>query len=64
MKSAIASDAGLGSATAINVNSYRGVVQLSGFVNSTEQIQRAGEAARKVEGVQKVENSIKVKPAS
>ena len=64
VKTAIASDAGLGSASAVNVNSYRGVVQLSGFVDSQEKIQRAEEAARKVDGVTKVENSIKVKPAS
>src|SRR5687767_3372599 len=64
VKSAIASDAGLGSATAINVNSYRGVVQLSGFVDSQDKVQRAAEAARKVDGVTRVENSIQVKPAS
>jgi hyperosmotically inducible protein len=64
VKSAIANDAGLGSATAINVNSYRGVVQLSGFVDSKEKVDRAAEAARKVDGVQRVENSIQVKPAS
>lgn len=64
VKTAIASDAGLGSASAINVNSYRGTVQLSGFVDSTEKIQRAADAARKVEGVKTVENNIKVKPSS
>ena len=64
VKTAIASDAGIGSASAINVNSSRGVVQLSGFVDSPEKIERAAEAARKVDGVTKVENGIKVKPAS
>ena len=64
VKTAIASDAGLGSAAAINVNTYRGVVQLSGFVNSEEQIQRAAAAARSVEGVRTVENNLRVKPAS
>src|SRR5687767_1171431 len=64
VKSAIASDAGLGSASAINVNSYRGVVQLSGFVDSPEKIERAAAAARNVEGVRTVENNIRVKPAS
>lgn len=64
VKSAIASDAGLGSASAINVNSYRGVVQLSGFVDSKDKVERAAEAARKVDGVSRVENSIQVKPAS
>jgi len=64
VKTAIASDAGIGSASAINVNSYRGVVQLSGFVDSPEKIERAAEAARKVDGVRTVENDIRVKPAS
>lgn len=64
VKTAIAKDAGLGSASAINVNTYRGVVQLSGFVDSQDKIKRAGEVARSVEGVQRVENGVKVKPAS
>jgi|SRR5688572_19636674 len=64
VKTAIASDAGIGNASAINVNSYRGVVQLSGFVDSKEKVDIAAEAARKVDGVQRVENSIQVKPAS
>ena len=44
VKTAIATDAGIGSASAINVQSYRGVVQLSGFVDSQEKIDRAAEA--------------------
>ena len=64
VKTAIASDAGVGSAAAINVNSYRGVVQLSGFVDSPEKIERAAEAARKVDGVSRVENNIRVRPSS
>ncbi len=64
VKTAIAKDAGLGSASAINVNTYRGVVQLSGFVDSQDKVKRAGEVARGVEGVQRVENGVKVKPAS
>ena len=64
VKTAIASDAGIGSASAINVQTYRGTVQLSGFVDSQEKIQRAADAARKVDGVRTVENNIKVKPSS
>jgi osmotically-inducible protein OsmY len=64
VKTAIASDAGIGSASAINVTTYRGTVQLSGFVDSEEKIQKAAEAARKVDGVKTVENNIKVKPSS
>lgn len=64
VKTAIASDAGLSSAGAINVQSYRGVVQLSGFVDSPEKIERAAKAARGVEGVRTVENNIHVRPSS
>ena len=64
VKTAIASDAGVGSASAINVNSYRGVVQLSGFVDSKAKVDAAGAAARQVDGVTRVENNIQVKPAS
>jgi hyperosmotically inducible periplasmic protein len=64
VKTAIASDAGLGSAGAINVQSYRGVVQLSGFVDSQEKVERAAKAARSVEGVRTVENNVRVKPTS
>jgi osmotically-inducible protein OsmY len=64
VKTAIASDAGLGSASAINVNAYRGVVQLTGFVDSQEKIDRAAQAARNVEGVRTVENNIRVRPPS
>jgi len=64
VKTAIASDAGLGTATAIDVTTYRGVVQLSGFVDKADQIERAASAARSVKGVRSVENNIRVKPRS
>jgi osmotically-inducible protein OsmY len=64
VKTAIASDSGLGNAVNINVNSYRGVVQLNGFVDSQDKIQRAVTAARNVEGVRDVQNNLQVKPAS
>jgi hyperosmotically inducible protein len=64
VKTAIAADTGIGNATNINVNTYRGVVQLNGFVDSQDKIARAANAARNVEGVQKVENNLRVKPAS
>jgi osmotically-inducible protein OsmY len=64
VKTAIASATGLGNATNINVNSYRGVVQLNGFVESQDKIQRAAEVARGVEGVRSVENNLRVKPSS
>jgi len=45
----------------VNVVTFKGVVQLSGFTNTKDQRNRAGEIARKVEGVKEVENNITVK---
>jgi osmotically-inducible protein OsmY len=39
-------------------------VQLSGFVDSQEKVERAAKAARNVEGVRSVENNIRVRPSS
>jgi len=46
----------------INVETFKGVVQLSGFVNSSEAADRAVQVARGVEGVERVENKMTVKP--
>ena len=45
----------------INVVAFKGVVQLSGFVNTKTQKSTAGDVAKKVEGVREVENNITVK---
>ncbi len=45
----------------VNVVTFKGVVQLSGFVNTKDQKNRAGSLARKVEGVKEVQNNITVK---
>jgi len=45
----------------VNVTSYRGVVQLSGFVNTPEQKRVAGEIAQRVQGARSVENNITTK---
>jgi osmotically-inducible protein OsmY len=45
----------------INVKTYQGVVQLSGFVDSAQSVSRAGEVARRVENVKSVENDLIVK---
>ncbi|RJP93907.1 MAG: BON domain-containing protein [Desulfobacteraceae bacterium] len=45
----------------INVESYKGVVQLSGFVDSPQASARAEQIAKSVRGVESVENSIVVK---
>lgn len=47
--------------TEINVETFKGVVQLSGFVNSQADINRAVEVARKVEGVRSVKNDMRLK---
>jgi hyperosmotically inducible periplasmic protein len=61
VKSAIATDVGARTAAAINIETYRGVVQLTGFVGSREQAQRAEAAAKKVEGVRSVKNDVRIK---
>jgi osmotically-inducible protein OsmY len=45
----------------VKVKTYKGVVQLSGFVDSPRQARRAVEIAQRVDGVKKVENMITVK---
>jgi osmotically-inducible protein OsmY len=45
----------------INVKTYQGVVQLSGFVDSAHSVTKAGEVARRVEHVKSVENDLLVK---
>jgi hyperosmotically inducible periplasmic protein len=47
--------------TDVNVTTYRGVVQLSGFVNTAEHKQRAKAIAERVQGVKSIENNISVK---
>lgn len=45
----------------INVKTYKGTVQLSGFVDDRTQANRAEAIARRVEGVQDVQNDLIVK---
>lgn len=47
----------------VKVQSYMGTVQLSGFVATDEQKDRAAEIAKNVRGVDKVENKITVQAA-
>ncbi len=49
------------SSTGIHVETVKGTVMLSGFVNSKAEADRAVEVARSVDGVKKVESAIKVK---
>ena len=45
----------------INVKTFKGEVQLSGFVNSAQVVKKAGEVARSVDGVVSVKNDLIVK---
>jgi len=45
----------------IGVETYKGTVQLSGFVDSQKAVDKAGEIARGVKGVKSVKNNLNVK---
>ena len=51
-------------ALAINVDTFKGVVQLSGFANNSAEIQRAAEIARGIKGVVSVKNDIRLKSSA
>ena len=51
-------------AASVNVTTYRGVVQLSGFVESDEAKRRAENAAKDVEGVCSVQNDLRIAPSA
>ena len=60
VKALLAQDEGL-KALEISVETYKGVVQLSGFVNSQKTIDDAEKIARSVAGVVSVKNNILLK---
>jgi hyperosmotically inducible protein len=60
VKAAIFNEASLKSAE-INVETFKGVVQLSGFVNSQADINKATSLARSVKGVTSVKNDMRLK---
>lgn len=60
VKSAIFNEPTLSSAE-INVETFRGVVQLSGFVSTQSDINRAIVVARSVDGVQSIRNDMHIK---
>ncbi len=60
VKARILDEPGLKSAE-INVETFKGVVQMSGFVNSQSDINRAAELARGVRGVTSVKNDMRLK---
>jgi osmotically-inducible protein OsmY len=60
VKAAIFNEPTLKSAE-INVETFKGVVQMSGFVNSQADINKAVSLARSVEGVVSVKNDMRLK---
>ncbi|MGB5199861.1 MAG: BON domain-containing protein [Sedimenticolaceae bacterium] len=60
VKAAVFNEPSLKSAE-INVETFKGVVQLSGFVSSQADINKAVEIAREVPGVKSVTNDMRVK---
>lgn len=60
VKAAIFNEPTLKSAE-INVETFKGVVQLSGFVNSREDINKAVAVARQIPGVTSVKNDMRLK---
>jgi len=63
VKGAIAADQKL-AALQIKVETYKGIVELSGFVDSAQSKERAGEVASQVSGVKDVHNNLIVKTAA
>ena len=61
VKTAILGEAGLKSSTEINVETFKGVVQLSGFVSSQASEKLAMDVARTVPGVKSVKDDMRVK---
>lgn len=60
VKAAILKEPGLKSAE-INVETFKGVVQMSGFVNSKEDIANAVRVAGGVNGVKSIKNDMRLK---
>jgi hyperosmotically inducible periplasmic protein len=61
VKQALVADPGLRSLP-MSVATYRGVVQLSGYVDSEVQVQKALAVTRGVPGVQSVSNELHLRP--
>lgn len=62
VKSALASDGGVTLANQVGVETGQGVVQLSGFVPSSADKERAADIAGSVKGVKSVTNDLVVQP--
>ena len=60
VKAALAGDPDV-KATDVQVETFRGTVQLSGFVDSPANARRAADLAKRVDGVREVKNDLIVK---
>ena len=60
VKSALAADVGMRTVTGIDVDSEDGVVTLKGKVDTADAKKKAEAIAKKVEGVKRVKNELKV----
>jgi hyperosmotically inducible protein len=60
VKSALAADVGMRTVTSIDVDSADGVVTLKGKVASADMKKKAGEIAKKVDGVKTVKNELRI----
>jgi osmotically-inducible protein OsmY len=63
VKAAFAADPEV-KATEVQVETYKGVVQLSGFVDNEQMVRRAVEIARGVKGVKSVKNNLLLRKAA
>lgn len=61
VKTEVAKASGITDAAMINVDTYRGVVSLAGFVDSEQQRNTAAKAAMAVPGVSRVINNLELK---
>ena len=60
VKTALASDVGMGTMTSIDVDSNQGVVTLKGKVDTAEAKKKAEAIAKQVDGVKSVKNQLRV----
>lgn len=61
VKASIVDALGVGASAGINVETFKGIVQLSGFSDSEADRTRAAAEAASVRGVRRVENKISIK---
>lgn len=61
VKTALVNDKGVNNSLDINVETFKGRVQLAGYVKTADERQRAESAARSVAGVKSVSNKIEVR---